>query len=81
MNDYERRFWAKNSNGESTEPPEKTGGDLRKNVRISKEMDGALKSLREVILSENKDVVKATIKFEAFGVCTVEVETRAITRL
>ena len=43
---------------------------------MTKELTEALKAVLEIIMRENPNAVRATVEFEAPGVCTVEVESR-----
>lgn len=43
---------------------------------MTKELAEALKAVLEIIVRENPNVVRATVEFEAPGVCTVEVESK-----
>lgn len=44
---------------------------------MTKELAEALNAVFEIIMRENPNVVRATVEFEAPGVCTVEVESRS----
>lgn len=43
---------------------------------MTKELTEALNAVFEIIMRENPNAVRATVEFEAQGVCTVEVESR-----
>lgn len=43
---------------------------------MTKELTDALKAVFEIIVRENPNAVRATVEFEAPGVCTVEVESK-----
>lgn len=48
---------------------------------MTKELTEALNAVFEIIMRENPNAVRATVEFEAQGVCTVEVESRTGTLL
>lgn len=43
---------------------------------MTKELTEAIKAVLEIIMRENPNAVRATVEFEAPGVCTVEVESK-----
>jgi hypothetical protein len=43
---------------------------------MTKELTEALNAVLEIIMRENPNAVRATVEFEAPGVCTVEVESK-----
>lgn len=43
---------------------------------MTKELTDALNAVFEIIMRENPNAVRATVEFEAQGVCTVEVESK-----
>lgn len=43
---------------------------------MTKELTEALNAVLEIIMRENPNAVRATVEFEAQGVCIVEVESR-----
>lgn len=43
---------------------------------MTKELTEALNAVFEIIMRENPNAVRATVEFEAPGVCTVEVESK-----
>ena len=43
---------------------------------MTKELAEALEAVLEIIMRENPNAVRATVEFEAPGVCTVEAESK-----